>query len=226
MGELFLFSNFINDSHAFAFFFHLILVFALILIVAILAVSNMKMVPKGAQNIMEGYLDAVVNMGAGMTGNMEVAKKHMPIVATIGLVVFVSNMIGIIPGFEAPTASLNLTVPLAITVFFYYNIEGVKANGFINYLKHFMGPVKAMAPLMFVIEIVSHCSRVISLSFRLFGNVKGDDLFLMIILALAPYVAPLSGFALLTLMGSLQAFVYVMLAYVYIAAAVASSEEH
>ncbi|MGQ2542433.1 F0F1 ATP synthase subunit A, partial [Campylobacter coli] len=87
---------------------------------------------------------------------------------------------------HAPTASLNLTLSLAIIVFVYYHFEGIRTQGFIKYFAHFMGPIKFLAPLMFPIEVVSHLSRVVSLSFRLFGNIKGDDLFLMVILALVP----------------------------------------
>lgn len=226
MSDLFLFSNFINNSHAFAYFFHLGLVFAIILILALFAVSNMTMVPKGTQNIMEAYLDGVLNMGSGMLGGRDVAKKYLPLVATIGLVVFFSNIIGIFPGFEAPTSSLNLTLPLALIVFFYYHFEGIRTQGFLKYFGHFFGPVKLIAPLMFVVEIISHLSRIVSLSFRLFGNIKGDDLFLMVILALAPYVAPLPAFVLLTFMACLQSFVFMILTYVYLAGAISVSEEH
>ncbi|MCH3853591.1 F0F1 ATP synthase subunit A, partial [Campylobacter jejuni] len=75
--------------------------------------------------------------------------------------------------------------------------EGIRTQGFIKYFAHFMGPIKFLAPLMFPIEVVSHLSRVVSLSFRLFGNIKGDDLFLMVILALVPYIAPLPAYVLL-----------------------------
>ena len=89
-----------------------------------------------------------------------------------------------------------------------------------------MGPNKFLAPLMFPIEIVSHLSRIVSLSFRLFGNIKGDDLFLMVVLSLAPWVAPLPAFALLTFMALLQTFIFMILTYVYLAGAVVVSEEH
>ena len=89
-----------------------------------------------------------------------------------------------------------------------------------------MGPVPAIAPLMFPIEIVSHFSRVISLSFRLFGNIKGDDLFLAVILALVPWIAPLPAYVLLTFMAFLQTFIFMILTYVYLAGATAISEGH
>ena len=90
-----------------------------------------------------------------------------------------------------------------------------------------MGPNKWLAPIMFIVEVVSHLSRVVSLSFRLFGNIKGDDLFLLVVLALAPWAAPLPAFVLLTFMACLQTFIFMILTYVYLAGAILiSHEEH
>jgi F-type H+-transporting ATPase subunit a len=138
----------------------------------------------------------------------------------------VANLVGVVPGFEAPTSSLNMTLGLALVVFFYYNFEGIRRNGVIKYFAHFMGPVWWLAWLMFPIEIVSHISRIISLSFRLFGNVKGDDMFLIVLLMLTPWIFPMIPFALLTFMALLQAFIFMMLTYVYIGGAVLISEDH
>ncbi len=226
MKDLFLFSSFIDSSHTFAYFFHLGLVAIISVVLAKMATSSMQLVPRGVQNLAEAYLEGVVSMGRDTMGSEEAARKYLPLVATIGFIVFFSNMIGIIPGFEAPTASLNLTATMAITVFVYYHFEGIRAQGFFKYFSHFMGPVPAIAPLMFPIEIVSHFSRVISLSFRLFGNIKGDDLFLAVILALVPWIAPLPAYVLLTFMAFLQTFIFMILTYVYLAGATAISEGH
>ena len=150
----------------------------------------------------------------------------MPLVATLGLLVFLANFIGIIPGFESPSSNINMTIPLALIVFVYYHYEGIRVNGVLKYFGHFMGPLKILAPLMFPIEIVSHLSRIISLSFRLFGNMKGDDLFLAVMLMLAPVIAPLPAYALLTFSGLLQAFIFMILTYVYLAGAVLISDKH
>lgn len=225
MKELFLFSDLIYHNHTFNYLFHLILVVAIILVLAKFATRSLQLVPKGAQNIFEAYVEGVASMGKSVLGSEELSRKYLPLVATIGLIVVTSNVIGIIPGFEAPSSSLNLTLCLALCVFLYYNFEGIRKQGVIKYFAHFMGPNKWLAPLMFPIEIVSHLSRIISLSFRLFGNIKGDDLFLMVVLSLAPWVAPLPAFALLTFMAFLQAFIFMILTYVYIAGAVVV-EEH
>ncbi|TQR34587.1 F0F1 ATP synthase subunit A [Campylobacter sp. MIT 99-7217] len=226
MKDLFLFSSLIESSHTFAYFFHLGLVVIISVILARFATRSMQLVPRGTQNLAEAYMEGILSMGRDTMGSEEAARKYLPLVATIGFIVFFSNIIGIIPGFEAPSASLNLTATLAIVVFLYYHFEGIRTQGVVKYFAHFMGPVKLIAPLMFPIEIVSHFSRVISLSFRLFGNIKGDDLFLAVILALVPWIAPLPAYVLLTFMAFLQTFIFMILTYVYLAGATVVEEGH
>jgi len=223
MGEIFTFLGLINHNHEFLIGAHIVLVGIIVLVLAKLATKSMQLVPSGVQNIMEAYLEGVISMGKDVIG-VELARKYLPLIATIGLLVLVGNLIGIIPGFESPTSNVNMTLVLAIIVFIYYNYEGIRVNGFIKYFGHFMGPMKILAPLMFPIEIVSHLSRIVSLSFRLFGNIKGDDMFLMVILMLAPWVAPMVPFGLLTFMAFLQAFIFMILTYVYLASAVQISD--
>jgi len=224
MGELFTFFGVISENKDFLFLMHMILSAVLAVWLAKVAMSNLQLVPKGTQNVMEAYLRAVLEMGTDVMGKAH-ARKYVPLVATIGLFVGIANLIGIIPGFEAPSADLNMTLTLAVTVFVYYNYVGIKTHGVIKYFQHFMGPVWWLAWLMFPIEIVSHFSRVISLSFRLFGNIKGDDMFLAVMLVLVPWFLPLIPFALLTFGAFLQAFIFMMLTFVYLGGAVAV-EEH
>ncbi|MDD2266370.1 F0F1 ATP synthase subunit A [Sulfuricurvum sp.] len=225
MGELFTFFGLISHEHTFIFLTHMLLTAAIVLVIAKMATSNLRLVPTGAQNVMEAYLSGVLAMGADVMGKAE-ARRYLPLVATIGLFVGIANVIGVLPGFEAPSAFLDFTLALALVVFVYYNFEGIRRNGIISYFKHFMGPVWWLAWLMFPIEIVSHISRIISLSFRLFGNVKGDDMFLMVLLMLAPWILPIVPFALLTFMAFLQAFIFMMLTYVYLGGAVLLHDEH
>ena len=203
---------------------HLILVMGLVLLLAKYASSTMRAVPTGAQNFVEAYLDGTIAMGRDTIGEA-LARKYLPLVATVGLFILISNLVGIIPGFESPTSNINVTLPLALVVFIYYNYEGIRVNGVKKYFAHFMGPVPLLAPLMFPIEIVSHISRIISLSFRLFGNIKGDDLFLWVLLMLVPLFAPLPAYLLLTFSALLQTFVFMILIYVYLAGAVAMDDE-
>lgn len=219
MDPIFTFIGLISHNHGFIIGAHLILVAAIVLVLARLATSNMQLVPSGVQNLMEAYLEGVISMGKDVVGE-ELARKYLPLVATIGLIVFFANVIGIIPGFESPSSNINMTLLLALVVFIYYNYEGIRVNGVIKYFGHFMGPMKILAPLMFPIEIVSHLSRVVSLSFRLFGNIKGDDMFLAVMLMLAPWLIPVVPFGLLTFMAFLQTFIFMILTYVYLAGAV------
>lgn len=205
---------------------HFILVVGIIFILARTATRKMQLVPTGTQNVLEAYIQGVISIGKDSMGE-ENARRYLPLIGALGLVIFLSNMTGVIPGFEAPTANINFTLSLALIVFIYYNYVGIKKNGFVNYFKHFMGPMPILAPLMFPIEIISHFSRIISLSFRLFGSVRGDDMFLMVLLMLVPWLVPLAGFFMLTAFGVLQAFIFMILTYVYIAGSVMMEhEEH
>jgi F-type H+-transporting ATPase subunit a len=215
----------INHNHAWVYLSHMVLVAGIVVFLAHKTMSSVRKIPVGMQNAMEAFLDGVLAMGKDTIGK-EDAKRYLPLIATLGLFVVIANVIGIIPGFEAPSSMLDFTLALAIAIFVYYNYEGIRRNGAIKYFAHFSGPVIWLAWLMFPIEIISHISRIISLSFRLFGNIKGDDLFLAVILMLAPWIAPLPAFALLTFSALLQAFIIMILTYVYLAGAVHISEEH
>ncbi len=223
MGEIFTFFGLISENHDFLFLTHMVLAALIAIVLARVAMSNLQLVPKGTQNLMEAYINGVLQMGIDVMGKLH-APKYLALVATIGLFVGIANLIGIVPGFEAPSSNLNMTLTLALSVFVYYNFVGIKTHGIINYFKHFSGPVWWLAWLMFPVEIVSHFSRIVSLSFRLFGNIKGDDMFLAVILMLVPWVMPLIPFALLTFGAFLQAFIFMILTYVYLAGAVIVGE--
>ncbi len=205
---------------------HLILAIAAIFMVSRAATAKLQLVPTGSQNVMEAFLQGVISMGAETMGEKN-ARVYLPLIGSLGLVILFSNLLGVIPGFESPTGNINFTLSLAIIIFVYYNYLGIKTNGFVKYFAHFMGPIPILAPLMFPIEIISHISRVISLSFRLFGSIKGDDMFLMVLLMLVPWILPLPGFFLLSAFALLQSFIFMILTYVYIAGSIMmDSEDH
>lgn len=204
---------------------HSLLAFFVVLLLVKMGTRSLKLVPTGMQNVLEAYVEGIISMGADVMGE-EKARKYLPLIGTIGLFIFVSNMMGIIPGFESPTANINTTLALALMVFAYYNFEGIREQGVVKYFGHMMGPVKILAPLMFPIEVISHLSRIISLSFRLFGNVRGDDMFLMVMLMLVPWLLPLPAFFLLFFFGLLQTFIFMILTYVYLGGAVMIEDEH
>ena len=124
MGELFTFFGLISHEHSFIFLTHMLLTASIVILLAKMATSKLSVVPTGTQNVMEAYLSGVLAMGADVMGKEE-ARRYLPLVATIGLFVGIANLIGVIPGFEAPSAFLDFTLALALVVFVYYNFEGL-----------------------------------------------------------------------------------------------------
>jgi len=225
MNGIFTFFGTISHNHDWIYLSHMLFVTLLLIVVANVTVKSMRLVPTGIQNVVEAFLSGVLSMGNDVIGKDD-SRKYLPLVASLGLFVVFANLIGIIPGFESPSSNLNFTLALAISIFVYYNYEGIRRNGVVKYFGHFSGPVWWLAWLMFPIEIISHISRIVSLSFRLFGTIKGDDLFLAVVLMFAPWFAPLPAFALLLFSAFLQAFIIMILTYVYLAGAVHISDDH
>jgi len=222
--RIWLFFGFLGHDPVVQLIVHSILAAVLSITVAKLATRNLQIVPNGCQNVMEAVVSGMLYVGKDVASE-EVARKYLTLAGSLGIFIFFGNLMEIIPGFYPPTGNVNLTLTLALIVFLYYHYEGIKAQGLGHYIAHFAGPVKWLAPLMFPVEILSHFSRIISLAFRLFGNINGDDLFLIVLLMLAPYVFPLAGFALMTFSAFLQAFIFMVLTYVYIHGAVTGEEE-
>ncbi len=189
------------------------LIIALLLILSILATKGLKAVPGGLQNFMEVIVGGIENMVVETMG--EHGRPFFPLIATLALFILVSNLIGLVPGFYPPTANINTTAACAVIVFVATHVVGIKEHGF-KYVKHFMGPIIWLAPMMFFIEVIGHVSRVISLTLRLFGNMNGHELVLMIFFGLAPFLVPLPMMLMGVLVSFIQAFVFMLLAMIYI----------
>jgi len=143
------------------------------------------------------------------------APHYFPVIGSLFVFIFVSNVFGLIPGFLPPTSNLNTTMALGAFVFVYYNFVGLKVNG-LGYLKHFFGPVLWLGPLMLVIEIASHIFRPLSLALRLRGNIEGDHIVLGVFSGLVPYVLPMVFYGLGIFVAFVQAFVFCLMTMVYI----------
>jgi F-type H+-transporting ATPase subunit a len=189
------------------------LVIVLLFVLSKLATGSMKMVPSGIQNFMEVVIDGVENMVLETMGPH--GRPYFPLIATLAIFILVSNLIGLIPGFYPPTANINTTAACAVIVFLSTHIVGLKQHGF-HYLKHFLGPIWWLAPVMFFIEVIGHLSRPVSLTLRLFGNMNGHELVLMIFFGLAPFLVPLPMMLMGVLVSFIQAFVFMLLAMIYI----------
>jgi len=196
----------------------------LLILIFGLASRNLKQVPSGRQSILEMIIQAFESQLVEIIG--ESGRKYLPLIATVGIFIFFSNLIGLVPGFMSPTSKLNVTVACALIVFLYYHWQGIKAQGALKYFKHFFGPIPALAPLLLPIELISHFSRVVSLSIRLFGNIFAEELLIVVIASIIPFFLPLPFMAVAIFTSFIQAFVFVLLSCVYLAGAVAQEEEH
>jgi F-type H+-transporting ATPase subunit a len=189
------------------------LVIVLLLLLSLLATKSLKSIPSGLQNFMEVVIGGIENMIVETMG--EHGRPFFPLIATLAIFILVSNLIGLIPGFFPPTANINTTAACAIIVFLSTHIVGIKHHG-LHYLKHFMGPIAWLAPVIFFIEVIGHLSRPVSLTLRLFGNMNGHELVLMIFFGLAPFLVPLPMMLMGVLVSFIQAFVFMLLAMIYI----------
>jgi len=154
--------------------------------------------------------------------------RYLAIVTAMFAFILTGNLMGLVPGFMAPTGNINVTLGCALTVSVYYHIQGIKEQGIGSYLKHFAAPPGApifLAPIMLPIEIISHLSRVLSLSLRLFGNIFGEELVILILFSIIPFLVPLPMMFLGIITASLQAFIFVLLTMIYLGGAVASEHE-
>jgi F-type H+-transporting ATPase subunit a len=218
--------------------------------VAFFASRNLQLVPRGVQNVMEVVIEQFTQLIDDVMGHE--GRRYLPLIASLGLFILVGNLVGLVPGFAGPTANLNTTAACALIVFVAYHVIGIRKQGFVNYLKHFCGPVPWLAPLMFPIELVSHLARPLSLSLRLFGNMFGGHVLLAIIFLLTG-LDGLIGWALTGKLGAillgvpggvvmvaftvgfllplkilvafLQAFIFCMLSMLYIAGALEAEHD-
>jgi F-type H+-transporting ATPase subunit a len=228
------------------------LVMAILATVAFVASRNLQLVPRGAQNFLEVVLEQFGQMIDDVMGPE--GRRYLPLLATLGLFILTGNLMSLVPGLAGPTGNLNTTGACALVVFVAYHWIGVRKQGLVPYLKHFAGPVPlALKPLMFVIELISHLARPLSLTLRLFGNMVGGHILLAVIFLLmgldgligwalsgsvvGAVVGGIGGavtivftvgflYPLKILVAFLQAFIFVMLTMLYISGATEEAEHH
>ena len=173
------------------------------------------------RNLMELLVSLVTALSDGIIGRE--GRRYVPLFGAFFCFILASNLAGLVPGFSPPTSNLNTTLGLGLVSFVAYNVFGFQEHG-IGYLKHFMGPVLLLAPFFFILELVSHLVRPLSLGLRLFGNMFGDHLVIEIFTSLTKVVVPVAFYLLGTLVAVIQAAVFTILSIIYVAMAV--SHEH
>jgi F-type H+-transporting ATPase subunit a len=170
--------------------------------------------PSNGQQVLEAGVLGIRNLLLDNVGPHGV--KYFPVVATFGVLILVSNLMGLVPGLLPPTAATSVTFALGITSFVYYNYIGIKENGLFGHLRHFAGPVIWLSFLMFPIELVSNLVRPLSLGIRLFGNMFGDEQILGTISSLVAWVLPVVIMPLSVFVAFMQTFIFVLLSTIYI----------
>ena len=174
--------------------------------------------PGAFQQLCEMIYDFVNGQAEEQVGHD--GHKFVPYFGTIFIFILVSNLIGLIPCFESPTMSASVTCGCALATFLYYHMIGIQANGF-GYIKHFLGPVWWLAPLMLPIEIVSHLARPLSLTVRLYANMFAGEQVTMVFLRLTYLAVPVIFMGLHFFVGIIQAYIFMLLTMVYVASATA-----
>jgi len=204
-------------AHAYPHVIYSWFVILLLIFFAVLATRKIEMIPTKAQNFFEIIISGMEEFMVDITG--EEGRWFFPIIATIFIYIATCNLLGLVPGFYPPTASINTTAACAIPVFLFTHFIGIKYHG-IKYIKHFLGPVWWLIPIILPIELIGHLARILSLSFRLFGNITGHELVLAILFMLAgAFFAPLPIMAMGIFVALVQAFVFFLLSIMYFAGA-------
>lgn len=193
-------------------------VMAFLIIVPKITMGKIEMVPGKGQNFWEAVVSGMEGFMADNMGK-EGAKMMFPMLATFAMYILVANMVGLMPGFMSPTSNINITLGCTLIVFVTTHILGLKFHG-AGYIKHFLGPLPWLIPLMFPIEVISHLARILSLSIRLFGNIMAKETLLGILFMLAgAFFAPLPILCLGVFVSIVQALVFVLLSILYFSAA-------
>lgn len=213
--------------------------------IAYFSTREMKETPKGAQNILETIIEALFKMTDGVTGDRKQTYQFFPIVATIFIFIITSNWLGLVPGFgslgfyetaeegmlegghavfvpllRSTNSDLNTTLALAVVSVLAIQIFGIMALGVFKYGKKFINFSSPIKFFVGILELVSEVAKMISFSFRLFGNVFAGEVLLVVIMTLAPFIAPLPFFGLELFVGFVQALVFAMLTIVFLKVAV------
>jgi F-type H+-transporting ATPase subunit a len=179
--------------------------------------------PGGVQQALELLSEGILSLSQDIIGSHP--RRFFPLLGALFIYILAGNLLGLFPGFMSPTSNLNVTAACGLTVFVYYNYVGFKENGFWKYMAHFAGPSLVIAPLLFVIEIISHCARPFSLSVRLFGNIFAEELILETLNSLFPFLISLPVMGLALFASTVQAFIFIVLTMVYLGGSVEHGHE-
>jgi F-type H+-transporting ATPase subunit a len=197
-----------------------VLVVGFLLIIFIMVRSSLSVEsPSGLQHMFEGINGFIEGQSRDVIGHH--SERFTPFLVSLGLFILIANLFGVVPGLESPTASPVVPLGCAICAFVYYQVQGFRASG-VGYLKHFLGPMWWLSPLMLPLEIISHLARLMSLTIRLYANMFAGDMVTLVFFSLIPLAVPVVFLGLHIGVALLQAYIFVLLTTVYLAGAVAT----
>ena len=205
-----------NVTHAF-------LASIILIIVALVIRSSIRLVPKGVQNFVEVVTEAMLKLVEENIGH-HWGKTLFPLICTIFMFILLCNLMGLVPGFTAATANVNTNAAMAIPVFLATHYYGIRVHG-VKYIHHFLGPIRSIVALplmilMFIVEFIGHFARPVTLTVRLFGNMIAKHILLIVLAMLAPLFVPITILVLGLLVSVVQALVFALLSTLYLAGAV------
>jgi len=205
-----------NVSHAF-------LASGLLIALALVVRGSIQLIPRGIQNFMEVMIEAIWKLVDENIGH-HWSRQLFPFIMTIFIFILICNFMSLVPGFAGATANVNTNAAMAIPVFLATHFYGIRVHG-VSYINHFLGPIRSLAALplmilMFFVEVIGHIARPLTLTVRLFGNMTGKHIILIVLGIIAPILAPAVILCLGVLVSVVQAFVFALLATLYLAGAV------
>ena len=205
----------IDDTFA----LELLVAFGLILFFILVRLTLSVEKPNPAQQIAEMIHEFTGSQGEQIIGHSH--ERFQAFVTCIALFVVLNNLLGLVPGVITPTSQPVVPLGIAVLTFLYYNFYGIRVQGIVGYLKHLAGPLWWIAPLLFPIEIISHLARMMSLTIRLYANMLASDLVTLVFFSLIPVAIPSIFLGLHTMVSLIQAYVFMLLAMIYLSQAVA-----
>ncbi len=194
------------------------IIMAIVSVLFILLGRRLQVRPTRFQNALEWAVEAIDNLISGMIPRQ--SRLFLPLVGTLTVFIAVSNLGGLIPGLRSPTTDLNTPLALAIVVFFSVHYYGIRQNGVIGHFRHYVEPIFLMLP----IEIASELARTMSLTFRLFGNILGEEIVIAVLFLILPVLIPVPMMLFSIFTSLIQAYVFTMLTVVYLSGAVQAHE--
>ncbi|MEQ1620525.1 MAG: F0F1 ATP synthase subunit A [Methylococcales bacterium] len=199
----------------------LLTTWGIMLVIAAIAwasTRHLQLLPNSLQSVVESIVEAID--GAILSVAPDHGRQILPLIATLWLFLIVANLVGLIPGLHSPTRDLSITSALAVIVFFSVHWFGIKTQGFKKYLHHYLLP----SPILLPFHIISEFTRTLALAVRLFGNMMSLEIAAMLVLLVAGFLAPIPILMLHIIEALVQAYIFGMLALIYLAGAIQSQQ--